>query len=443
MNEWGWIVAGGAALTGVITMCWGYVRNLWSQISSRVVVSCEIKAELVDAITMYCWRHMTPSRFGCRSFIGWNLFVRPTKRIQLVAMEAIGQNRLCWKRWRPLWISYTKTKDPGPNSAMTITFLRGLFNLDELIVAAVQECNRVRAATDDTEHSRYYVKHIYGSAHVGSNRIRDKSEIDAPPTVACGSDSSSGPRVWQMHRVLQWKHDELGESKMNHGSALDQMALSSECEAMVEEIRRWKSSEEWYKSRCIPWRRGWLLHGPTGTGKTSLIRAMAEDFDLPIFVYDLATLRNDELQCCWRNMLGYVPCIALIEDVDTVFEGRKNVANGELTFDCLLNCLDGVEQADGVILALTTNRIEKLDPSLGIPVGQSSIAQISTRPGRVDQILEMRELDEMGRRKLCKRILEQWPDEWEHVVTDGVNETGAQFQERCTRLALALYWSAK
>jgi len=191
-------------------------------------------------------------------------------------------------------------------------------------------------------------------------------------------------------------------------------------------------------STIIPWRRGWLLHGAPGTGKTSLVRAIGEDFDLPIFVFHLATLYNNELQAAWQKMLGNAPCIALIEDIDAVFEGRENRAGGHLTFDCLLNCLDGVERADGVLLIVTTNHLEKLDPALGVPE-----SHVSSRPGRLDQILELRDLDEDGRRKLCRRILEEWPETWEETVHSGLGETGAQFQERCTQLALRRYWSAE
>lgn len=126
-------------------------------------------------------------------------------------------------------------------------------------------------------------------------------------------------------------------------------------------------------------------------------------------------------------MLCEVPCIALIEDLDAVFHGRENIAGEYLTFDCLLNCLDGVERSDDVFLVVTTNHAETLDAAL-------------TRPGRLDRILELTNPDLDGRFKLCKRILAEWPETWAETVVAGVNDTGAQFQDRCTQLALQKYW---
>jgi SpoVK/Ycf46/Vps4 family AAA+-type ATPase len=157
---------------------------------------------------------------------------------------------------------------------------------------------------------------------------------------------------------------------------------------------------------------------------------------MPVFVYHLATLYDNELQQAWQHMQTAVPCIALIEDIDTVFRGRENIAGGHLTFDCLLNCLDGIERTGGVLLAVTTNCMEDVDWALGIPTSD----HLSSRPGRLDQVLEMNRLDAAGREKLCRRILPEWPETWAELMKAGEFETGAQFQGRCTQKALELYW---
>ncbi len=76
---------------------------------------------------------------------------------------------------------------------------------------------------------------------------------------------------------------------------------------------------------------------------------------------------------CWKE----VPCVAMFEDIDAVFHGRRNVAvasGPSLTFDCLLNCLDGVQRANGLLTFMTTNHLELVDPAIGQP------GEIGSRP---------------------------------------------------------------
>ncbi len=220
-------------------------------------------------------------------------------------------------------------------------------------------------------------------------------------------------------------------------TAIDRLALSGASAEMIREARRWRATEEWHRERGLPWRRGYLLFGAPGTGKTALARALAEDLDLPVFVFNLASLRNDELQSAWNQMLGDVPCMALIEDIDAVFDQRKNIAvtsGPGLTFDCLLNCLDGIQRADGLILIMTTNHLQKIDPALGQP------HSVASRPGRIDRVIRMSGLDDHGREKLATRILRGYPAWITSVCHDGLSDTLAQFQERCGRLALQLHY---
>lgn len=439
MNEWGWILAGGAAATGAITMFWGYIRSFWSQVSSYIIVTCKVQGTLEEAVSMYCWQHYRTSPYGLRSYLGWTMFVRPRKRVQLIAMEVIGTSgKLFWHGWRPVWISrikcyedHTKMQEKTFEAGLTLTFIRGTINLDQFLIAATDEYNEAQAAGEHQTQPRYSVRHVFGTDGKPARYQNDG-------VAACGEAKQEWSTISSMqNRILQWRPDELGTCRLNHGNAIGQLALSPEAESMVKEIERWRTSEEWYKNRGIPWRRGWLLYGPPGTGKTSIVRAIAEDFDLPVYVFHLATLYDNELQETWQKMQQAVPCIALVEDIDTVFSGRKNIAGGHLTFDCLLNCLDGIERAGGILLIVTTNCLDHLDPALGTPTAN----HISSRPGRLDRVLEMNLLDDAGRKKLCERILTEWPETWTEVMETGRNETGAQFQGRCTQMALQLYWN--
>jgi hypothetical protein len=76
MTDMGWLIAGGAALSGTIGMFWGYVKTLWAQLASYIIVTTAIEGRLTAAINMYAWKNFKPTRFGPRSYTGWSMFVR-------------------------------------------------------------------------------------------------------------------------------------------------------------------------------------------------------------------------------------------------------------------------------------------------------------------------------------------------------------------------------
>lgn len=169
-------------------------------------------------------------------------------------------------------------------------------------------------------------------------------------------------------------------------------------EMFVDDISDYLAPDtrKWYADRGIPYRRGYLLHGPPGTGKSSLSFAVAGKFGLKIYVLSLASksLTEEGLAGLFEGLPR--KCVVLLEDVDTVgiarvqkkeettVEGtdKTTVKKDEpdnskkgISFSGLLNAIDGVASHEGRILILTTNHPEKLDPAL-------------IRPGRVDMRVE-------------------------------------------------------
>lgn len=145
---------------------------------------------------------------------------------------------------------------------------------------------------------------------------------------------------------------------------------------LCADIEEWRDSALWYRERGVPYRRGYLLHGPPGGGKTSFVVALAGHFDLDVCLLSLSDegLTDDRLALA----LTAVPprSLVLLEDVDAAF-GSRHVGRPEtrtpLTLGGLLNALDGAAAAEGRLIFMTTNYADRLDHAL-------------LRPGRVDVV---------------------------------------------------------
>ncbi|XP_049517141.1 mitochondrial chaperone BCS1 isoform X2 [Dermacentor silvarum] len=150
-------------------------------------------------------------------------------------------------------------------------------------------------------------------------------------------------------------------------------------ERLLADIREFIANPQWYAERGIPYRRGYLLYGPPGCGKSSFITALAGALEYSICVLNLSErgLSDDRLQ----HLMSVAPqqSIILLEDIDAAFVSREESSTvkaayeglSRVTFSGLLNMLDGVASAEARIVFMTTNHLDRLDPAL-------------IRPGRVD-----------------------------------------------------------
>lgn len=172
-----------------------------------------------------------------------------------------------------------------------------------------------------------------------------------------------------------------------------------------------------------------LLGDFTVTHNTSLSRGIAEDLDLPIYCPDLATMSNEDFFNAWETAAENAPCMMLIEDIDRVFKGQTNTSKSPLTFDCLLNCIDGAKRPDGILLVITTNHSTVLDPAM-------------LRPGRIDRVVNFKPIGMDGRIKIATRILDDVVMAKEMAMKHS-DESPAVFQELCVRIAIEKKFAAR
>ena len=136
-------------------------------------------------------------------------------------------------------------------------------------------------------------------------------------------------------------------------------------------------------------KRGVLLYGAPGTGKTHTVRYLASLLpDTTIIVLSGAALRFLGAACALARDLQ--PALLVIEDVDLVAEDRARTPGSAPLLFQLLNEMDGLHEDADVAFVLTTNRPEVLEPAL------------ASRPGRIDHAVELPLPDGAGRRRLME-----------------------------------------
>ena len=184
--------------------------------------------------------------------------------------------------------------------------------------------------------------------------------------------------------VYQSEHNYFRRIAKVGGKKITDVILNPEVkEKILSDIEIWKKSKPDYVRRGIPYRRGHCYHGPPGTGKTTIVKAVAKEFGFNVYSIDLKKTEDDYLIHLLRDIES--GSILLFEDIDSTFDGRKSLNKTGVTFSGFLNALDGIVEMDGVLVIITTNHIEKMDSALlragrmdlKVEVGYSSEKEIS------------------------------------------------------------------
>lgn len=158
---------------------------------------------------------------------------------------------------------------------------------------------------------------------------------------------------------------------------------------LLQDVKSFINGKDNYIKNNILYKRNYLLYGKPGTGKSSLILALASELNYKVRIINLSSIRG--VSDLLYNLKNPENTFFVFEDIDAmtnILDNRENndseiitINNKDtLTLSDILNILDGLYTSEGAICIFTTNHIEKLDSAF-------------LRDGRMDYKLELTDLD--------------------------------------------------
>ncbi len=162
-----------------------------------------------------------------------------------------------------------------------------------------------------------------------------------------------------------------------NGYDWDSVLLDHELNGSLrEDYETFWESEPWFMEQGLPYRRGFLLYGPPGNGKTTVARIMACHPQVSSFSIDFSCdgMPNTALTEMFQAAEDKAPALVILEDLDRVFGAGAAGNQRAITLQHLLSCLDGLATQNGIVVVATANDPTTLDPA------------ILKRPGRFDRL---------------------------------------------------------
>lgn len=165
---------------------------------------------------------------------------------------------------------------------------------------------------------------------------------------------------------------------------------------VVSEIERFWSREDQFRRYGLPFKRGILLHGPPGSGKSCTLQLVAREMvDRGGYVVQFNSV--DHFVAGYRILRQVQPdakLVVLMEDLDEILKGKTSSGESRI-----LNLLDGIESTDRVVFLATTNFPEHLGD------------RIANRPSRFDHRVLVAHPGENDRRLYLESLIDAEDDE--------------------------------
>jgi hypothetical protein len=194
--------------------------------------------------------------------------------------------------------------------------------------------------------------------------------------------------------------------------ACDQLILPAATRELLDRnVLAFAAQREKLRALGQSTKKGILLYGPPGTGKTHTIRYLTDNLSGHTTL--LVTAEQVGLLPEYFALARLLqPAMLVIEDIDLVARNREHMDSPceEVLLNRILNEMDGLAEDADLFFVLTTNRPEQIEPAL------------ASRPGRIDQAIEIPLPDAEGREKLV-RLYGKGLELSHEFVVEAVNRT--------------------
>ena len=145
------------------------------------------------------------------------------------------------------------------------------------------------------------------------------------------------------------------------GATFDELVLPGDLKRELrDDLAQFFASRDVYERYGIPWKRGLLLVGPPGNGKTHAVKAIVNWLGKPCLYVKSLKVRygsdHDSLRAVFERARETTPCLLVLEDLDSLIDDENR--------SFFLNELDGFAANTGIVLLATTNHPDRLDPAI-------------------------------------------------------------------------------
>lgn len=226
------------------------------------------------------------------------------------------------------------------------------------------------ASSDKKQQNRYYYGSSSNNAIQVSSKTAQVAEMEEYIKNICRHKNMKANviKVYQVMSKFDVKnHDNKStycywdDVDSHTNKTFDNVILDdSVYDKLKTDLEWFIDNEEWFNTKGVPYRRGYLLHGPPGTGKTSIIKAIANVYDFIVFNINLNVVPNDAALNKLIMDLNYYaqdnPYILCFEDIDrSALFSPTLYRSQNISMDTFLNVLDGIIESHGGITILTCN----------------------------------------------------------------------------------------